>query len=149
MSVPLSNPALYSFWDTLLHGQYDTGVLHGGRSSSKTRDTAINLIRLVDHVGVRMRILCVRRFQNRITESVYTELKFAIEHLGLSDRFEVQKSTIIHRVSKAEFVFYGIERNIGEIRVRQISISFGLRKPKSSLRINGQLLRRRSVRKTA
>lgn len=114
--TPLTNPALYPFWEELLLNKYDTGVLHGGRSSSKTRDTACNLIRLVDHVGVKMRILCIRRFQNRIQESVYTELRWAIEHLGLSHAFEVQKSTIIHRVSKAEFVFYGIERNIGEIK---------------------------------
>lgn len=63
-----------------------------------------------------MRVLCIRRFQNRIQESVYTELKWAISHLGLDDRYEVQKTTIIHRATGSEFIFYGIERNLEDIK---------------------------------
>lgn len=114
--VPLTNPALYDFWEQVFLGQVDTAVLHGGRSSSKTRDTACQLVRLVDHVPVKMRVLCIRRFQNRIQESVYTELKWAINHLGLNDAFDVQKTTIIHRATGSEFIFYGIERNLEEIK---------------------------------
>lgn len=112
----LTNPALFSFWEKVFLGENDTAVLHGGRSSSKTRDTACQLIRLVDHVHAKMRVLCIRRFQNRIQESVYTELKWAINHLGLNDRYEVQKTTIIHRASGSEFIFYGIERNLEDIK---------------------------------
>lgn len=113
---PLTNPALWDFWEEVFVGGADTAVLHGGRSSSKTRDTACQLVRLVDHVGVRMRVLCIRRFQNRIQDSVYTELKWAIAHLGLSAAYEVQKTTIIHRASGSEFIFYGIERNLEDIK---------------------------------
>ncbi len=112
----LTNPALFDFWEEVFLGQIDTAVLHGGRSSSKTRDTACQLIRLIDHLPVRMRVLCIRRFQNRIQESVYTELKWAISHLGLADRYEVQKTTIIHRATGSEFIFYGIERNLEDIK---------------------------------
>lgn len=115
-STYLTNPALFDFWEQVFIGGVDTAVLHGGRSSSKTRDTACQLVRLVDHVGVRMRVLCIRRFQNRIQDSVYTELKWAINHLGLSDRYEVQKTTIIHRATGSEFIFYGIERNLDDIK---------------------------------
>ena len=114
--APLTNPALYEFWEQVFLGEVDTAVLYGGRSSSKTRDTACQLIRLVDHVPARMRVLCIRRFQNRIQESVYTELKWAIAHLGLTDRYEVQKTTIIHRATGSEFIFYGIERNLEDIK---------------------------------
>lgn len=115
-AVPLTNPELVSFWEELLLGENDIGVLWGGRSSSKTRDTACQVVRLVDHIPVRMRVLCVRRFQNRIQDSVYTELKWAIEHLDLSDEFDIQKTTIIHHRTGTEFLFYGIERNIQEIK---------------------------------
>lgn len=115
-STYLTNPALFEFWEQLFIGDYDIGVLHGGRSSSKTRDTACQLIRLIDHVGIRMRVLCIRRFQNRIQESVYTELKWAIIHLGLSDRYEIQKTAIVHRETGSEFIFYGIERNLEDIK---------------------------------
>lgn len=114
-STALTNPALWDFWDKVFIGGADTAVLHGGRSSSKTRDTACQLVRLVNHVRVRMRVLCIRRFQNRIQDSVYTELKWAIAHLGLTAEYEVQKTTIIHRATGSEFIFYGIERNIEDI----------------------------------
>jgi len=112
----LTNPALHDFWEQVFLGQADIAVLHGGRSSSKTRDTACQLVRLVDHVGVKMRVLCIRRFQNRIQDSVYTELKWAIAHLGLSAGYDVQKTTIIHKASGSEFIFYGIERNLEDIK---------------------------------
>jgi phage terminase large subunit len=115
-AATLTNPALFDFWEKVFFGENDIAVLHGGRSSSKTRDTACQLVRLVDHVGVKMRVMCIRRFQNRIQESVYTELKWAISHLGLQDAYDVQKTTIIHRRSGAEFIFYGIERNLEEIK---------------------------------
>lgn len=115
-STYLTNPALFDFWEQVFLGEADIAVLHGGRSSSKTRDTACQLVRLVDHVGVKMRVLCIRRFQNRIQESVYTELKWAIAHLGLADRYEVQKTTIIHKATGSEFIFYGIERNLEDIK---------------------------------
>lgn len=115
-AAPLTNPALFDFWEKVFFGENDIAVLHGGRSSSKTRDTACQLVRMVNHVGVKMRVMCIRRFQNRIQESVYTELKWAIGHLGLQDSFDVQKTTIIHRRTGAEFIFYGIERNLEEIK---------------------------------
>lgn len=115
-AATLTNPALFDFWEKVFFGENDIAVLHGGRSSSKTRDTACQLVRLVDHVRVRMRVLCIRRFQNRIQESVYTELKWAIAHLGLSGEYEIQKTTIIHRKTGSEFIFYGIERNLEDIK---------------------------------
>lgn len=115
-SLPLTNPALYGFWEEVFLGAADIAVLYGGRSSSKTRDTACQLVRLVDHVPTRMRVLCIRRFQNRIQDSVYTELKWAIDHLGLKDKYDVQKTTIIHKTTGSEFIFYGIERNLEDIK---------------------------------
>ena len=112
----LTNPALFDFWEEAFEGPNDIAVLHGGRSSSKTRDTACQLVRLVDYIPVKMRVLCIRRFQNKIQESVYTELKWAIVHLGLQDKYEIQKTTIVHRETGSEFIFYGIERNLEEIK---------------------------------
>jgi phage terminase large subunit len=115
-AATLTNPALFDFWEKVFFGENDIAVLHGGRSSSKTRDTACQLVRLLDYLPVKMRVLCIRRFQNRIQESVYTELKWAIAHLGLAAKYEVQKTTIIHRATGSEFIFYGIERNLEDIK---------------------------------
>lgn len=99
----LTNPHLYDFWERVFLGKADIAVLHGGRSSSKTRDTACQLVRLIDHLPVKMRVLCIRRFQNRIQESVYTELKWAINHLGLQAAYEVQKTTVIKHGIRTPF----------------------------------------------
>ena len=58
-AATLTNPALFEFWEKVFFGENDIAVLHGGRSSSKTRDTACQLVRLVDHVGVKMRVLSI------------------------------------------------------------------------------------------
>ena len=60
------------------------------------------------------RFLCVRRFQNKIKDSVYTLIARQVDSLELGG-FNVRASTISHQ-NGSEFVFYGIERNIDEIK---------------------------------
>ncbi len=107
---PTLNPALKSFWRT----KSDLKVLKGGRASSKTWDTAGFAIFLASKY--KAKFLCVRQFQNRISESVYAVLKIQIERFGLDSEFEIQKTVIRHRVTGSEFHFYGIHRNIAEIK---------------------------------
>lgn len=62
----------------------------------------------------KTRFLCVRRFQNRIKQSVYTLIKNQIDNFNLSG-FTIGATEISH-TNGSEFVFYGIERNIDEIK---------------------------------
>lgn len=62
----------------------------------------------------RTRFLCVRRYQNKIKESVYTLIKDQIERFDMPG-FRVMASSIDHN-NGSEFVFYGIERNTDEIK---------------------------------
>ena len=71
------NPALKSFWKT----KADTKVLKGGRASTKTWDTAGFAIFLASKYTVKF--LCMRKFQNKIKESVYAILKLRIEEFGI------------------------------------------------------------------
>lgn len=104
------NPALRPFWMAKARNR----VLYGGRASSKSWDAAGFATFLADNY--RLRILCVRQFQNKIEESVYTLLKTQIERFGLIKRFNVQDKKIIHRKTKTEFLFYGLWRSIDEIK---------------------------------
>lgn len=104
------NPALKPFWKT----KADIKILKGGRSSSKTWDCCGFLIFLSSTYS--MKICCVRQFQNRIADSVYTNLVIQINRFGLESEFDVQKNKIIHLETGSEFVFYGIQRNINEIK---------------------------------
>lgn len=107
---PTLNPALRPFWAQRARNR----VLYGGRSSSKSWDAAGRAIYFADNA--KLRILCVRQFQNKISESVYTLLKIQIERFGLSHRFDIQRDKIINTATGTEFLFYGLWRSIDEIK---------------------------------
>lgn len=104
------NPALRTFWATRSRGK----VLYGGRMSSKSWDAAANLVRIVQMVKIR--VLCTRMFQNKIDESVYSLIKSQVERFGLNDKFEFQKTKIKCLSTGSEIFFYGLARNIDEIK---------------------------------
>lgn len=104
------NPALESFWRT----RRPYKLLKGGRFSSKTQDAGGMAAFLARNYSVRF--LCLRQFQNRITDSVYTVVKQKIEEAGWRDEFDIGVSTIRHKTTGSEFLFYGIARNIEEIK---------------------------------
>ena len=60
------------------------------------------------------KFLCVRRYQNKIKDSVYTLIKQQIDNFS-HPGFNVMATEIRHD-NGSEFVFYGIERNADEIK---------------------------------
>jgi phage terminase large subunit len=110
-SRPQLNPALRDFWTAK---GIRNRVLYGGRASSKSWDAAGFATFLAN--SAKLRILCTRQFQNKIEESVYALLKIQIERFGLSSRFEILNNKITNRVTGTEFLFYGLARNIAEVK---------------------------------
>ncbi|MBR8654207.1 PBSX family phage terminase large subunit [Achromobacter sp. Marseille-Q0513] len=104
------NPSLYDFWRT----RKPYKLLKGGRFSSKTQDAGGMAAFLARNY--RVRIMCIRQFQNRIADSVYTVVKEKIEAAGWQDEFDIGVSTIRHKVTGSEFLFYGIARNLKDIK---------------------------------
>lgn len=104
------NPSLRDFWET--EARYK--VLYGGRGSSKSHDAAGHAVFLAANYCVK--ILCARQFQNRISESVYTLIKDKINSSPYKNEFEILKTSIRHKLTKSEFLFYGIARNLEEIK---------------------------------
>lgn len=104
------NPALEDFWLQPARNR----VLYGGRASSKSWDAAGFAIYLANEY--KLRFLCARQIQNKIEESVYTLLKTQINRFGLQANFTILKNKIINNVTGSEFVFYGLWRNIEEIK---------------------------------
>ena len=107
---PTLNPVLREFWETPARNK----ILYGGRASSKSWDAAGFATFLADNY--KLRILCVRQFQNRITDSVYSLLKIQIGRFGLNDRFDILRDRIISKETETEFMFYGLWRSIDEIK---------------------------------
>lgn len=104
------NPALAEFWRT----RKPYKLLRGGRFSSKTQDAGGMAAFLARNYSLRF--LCIRQFQNRIADSVYTVVKEKIEAAGWQDEFDIGVSTIRHKVTGSEFLFYGIARNLTDIK---------------------------------
>ncbi len=107
---PGLNPALRQFWKTRAR----TRVLYGGRAASKSWDAAG--VAVLFACRSKARILCARQFQNRIEESVYALIKHRILEFGLRDQFIIHRDRITHRATGSEFVFYGLNRHIDEIK---------------------------------
>jgi len=104
------NPVLKDFWLEPARNR----VLYGGRSSSKSWDAAGFAIFLAQMCKIRF--LCARQFQNKISESVYTLLKIQIERFGLQSKFRILDNRIICTTTGSEFLFYGLWRNIDEVK---------------------------------
>jgi phage terminase large subunit len=108
--MPTLNPSLRDFWKTPARYR----VLFGGRASSKTWDAAGMAVFLAQRYTARF--LCTRQFQNNIAESVYEIIEYRAFEFGLGKEFIWQKRTIVHKRTGSEFIFYGIARNINEIK---------------------------------
>lgn len=109
------NPNLKDFWydeenDRLIKSR--NLVLYGGRASSKSWEYAGRLSQIGQQY--KTRALCVRRYQNKIKDSVYTLIKNQIENFSFGG-YNVLASSIEHE-NGSEFAFYGIERNTDEIK---------------------------------
>lgn len=89
-------------------------VLYGGRGGGKSEGVARILIGLAR--ASKTRILCARMYQNSIGDSVHRTIAEAITDMGLEHEFDIQKSTIIHRRTRSDFIFKGIQRDISGIK---------------------------------
>ncbi len=104
------NPALRDFWTT----KAQLKVLKGGRMSSKTHDAAGMAVFLARNYTVKF--LCIRQFQARISDSVYTILVQKVEDAGWTDEFTITNTSISHDKTGSSFHFYGMARNTTEIK---------------------------------
>ena len=111
------NPNLRPFWESRCNERGEVirfRVLYGGRMSSKSHDAAGMAIARANHHTERF--LCMRMYQNRIADSVYTLLKDKISAFKLDNQFRVYADAIEHRTNGSLFRFYGIMRNVDDIK---------------------------------
>ena len=105
------SPAILDVFDPVRYprGAVSYRALYGGRGSGKSYSVA--LVVAVWGYAERLRILCVREYQNSIAQSFHAELKAAIEaHEWLADHYDVQRDKIIGK-NGTEFIFKGLHSN--------------------------------------
>ena len=104
------NPALRTFWATRSRGK----VLYGGRMSSKSYDTAANLVRIMRTCKVK--VACVRMFQNSIDDSVKPIIELMANMFGVGHEFTFTNNRIVHNETGSTVIFKGLARNILEVK---------------------------------
>ena len=95
-------------------GSYQYRVMRGGRGSGKSVGAAV--VALSWGYASRMRILCVRQFQNSIRDSFYAELIEAMDqNPWLADQYTVTRESITGK-NGTQFIFKGLDRNPQSIK---------------------------------
>jgi len=89
-------------------------ALFGGRGSAKSWSVASFL----PIIGAQQtkKIVCARQFQNSIRDSSKALIEKRISTLGFDGHYDITDQYIIHKETKTEFSFVGLERNIESIR---------------------------------
>ena len=80
------------FWRACNSNKYLYYVLKGGRGSAKSTHIAFKII--MDMMKYPITTLCVRKVGNTLAESVFEQLKEAIDMLGVSAYWKIQKSPL-------------------------------------------------------
>ncbi|PWK07508.1 PBSX family phage terminase large subunit [Tumebacillus permanentifrigoris] len=129
MQIRLSEivtPHFQSFWRTSNSKKYLRHVLKGGRGSAKSTHIAFKLI--VDMMRYPVTTLCVRKVANTLGESVFEQLKEAIEILNVSDYWKVQKSPmqLIYKPRGNKIIFRGADdpAKIKSIKMSKYPVAF-------------------------
>lgn len=98
-------------------------VCKGSRASKKSKTTALNLIyRLMQYP--KSNILVVRKVYSTLKDSCYTDLKWAINLLGLEKDFDCRTSPIeiIYKPTKQKILFRGLD---DPFKITSITVEVG------------------------
>lgn len=84
-------------------------VAYGGRGSGKSWAFAEMSVEVARRV--KTTVVCVRELQLSISDSVHKLIANTIERLGYADEFDILKSTIVHKGTGTNFIFFGIKND--------------------------------------
>ncbi|MBP3931152.1 MAG: PBSX family phage terminase large subunit [Peptostreptococcaceae bacterium] len=120
------NKNFYEFWKTINSDRYLFHVLKGGRASAKSTHIAIWLVlALMKHP---VTCLCIRKVGNTLAESVFEQLKEAIDILNVGHVWKIQKSPLqlIYIPRGNKFIFRGADdpAKIKSIKMSKYPIAF-------------------------
>ena len=108
------------FWRACNSNKYLYHVLKGGRGSAKSTHIAFKIV--MDMMKYPITTLCVRKVGNTLAESVFEQLKEAIDMLGVSAYWKIQKSPLqlIYIPTGNKIIFRGAD---DPAKIKSIKIS--------------------------
>ena len=120
------NKNFYEFWKVINSNKYLFHVLKGGRASAKSTHIAIWLVLALMKYPITC--LCIRKVGNTLTESVFEQLKEAIDILNVGHVWKIQKSPLqlIYIPRGNKFIFRGADdpSKIKSIKMSKFPIAF-------------------------
>lgn len=85
-------PAFYPFWLACNNEKYLYKVLKGGRNSAKSTHISVRII--IDMMKHPVNALVIRKVANTLSESVFEQLCWAIDYLGVGHYWKATKSPL-------------------------------------------------------
>lgn len=120
------NKNFHEFWRVINSNKYLFHVLKGGRASAKSTHIAIWLVLALMKYPVTC--LCIRKVGNTLTESVFEQLKEAVDILNVGHVWKIQKSPLqlIYIPRGNKFIFRGADdpAKIKSIKMSKFPIAF-------------------------
>lgn len=116
-------PAFYKVHRAVREGLVNEIVLKGGRGSAKSSYASVELIlELIAHPNVHA--LCMRQIANTLRTSVLAQIKWAIDALGLNDKFtaHVSPMQIIYKPTGQTIYFFGMD---DPGKLKSLKVPFG------------------------
>lgn len=113
-------PKFQPFWIASNSHKYLRHVLKGGRGSSKSTHVALKIVK--DMMKYPVTALCVRKVARTLEESVFEQLKEAIEMLGVSVYWRVMKSPLqlVYLPRGNKIIFRGAD---DPMKIKSIKVS--------------------------
>lgn len=99
-------------------------VVKGSRGSKKSKDTAIDVVKKIIEYPL-CNWLCVRRYQNTLRDSMFSDILWAIHQFGMDDLFDptVSPLQIIYKPTGQKILFRGLDEGT---KVTSISVTRGV-----------------------
>lgn len=116
-------PAFYGVHAAIRRGDCNEAILYGGRGSAKSSFASVELIlQLLRHRDCHAVVL--RKRENRLRSSVYSQLQWAISQLGLGSKFRctVSPMEIQYLPSGQKILFFGMD---DPDKIKSIKAPFG------------------------
>lgn len=104
------NPHFYKVWRT----NKPYVILKGGRGSFKSSVVSLKLVTMMKRYaqqGLRVNFVCVRENANNLHDSVYNQISWALNILGMYNEYRFYKSPlrIVNKDTGGTFYFYGAD----------------------------------------
>lgn len=127
VNIPIKDciiPMYDEVLDDILHHRHNTYVFAGGRGSTKSSFVGI-AIPLLLMMNPKMHAVCFRKVGNTVQKSIFPQIVWGINQLGLTDLFKIPKTfstPIVYLPTGQQIICMGLD---DPNKVKSIKLPFG------------------------